>query len=426
MFNTIKVAFAVIIISFVDFAQSYPWNNNTREHLFGYIGNHNQAHAAIEDEGFRWKDDFSFIINGQQIQPVNWWFNGTVLYNPAIRVFSPKDGQGRQVSFLNNTTANFIHEHLSTIAWNVKTINACASASAAAVTIVVSYNGADYAFSKVISNGNRAYVATTNGAIGAELNYINDFPLAVRNNISHIIDCNIPNGPYHCTEGKILSILTSANLAIFKRTIVDLLLQAQHQVPAANFDYGSIRLVVLHVGTTMDPCAICTRCLVGISKSINENIDNFLRSMIHGVPAGNMNNAKFLVEVSSNGHYPTGAAFDAHGRLPNNRQDNFAAFNCGQCSHTECAGHDGGEANPINISLNFTSFSGLAIPFGRNTNWGLSRTFPPYVVFGRINPANHTIIPAPGFNANVEAHCPNRVGNVHQRHNCINNLPLVR
>lgn len=165
----------------------------------------------------------------------------------------------------------------------------------------------------------------------------------------------------------------------------------------------------------MDPCAICTKCLVGVSKGINQNVDYFLRSIVPGAPAGNMNNAKFFIEVSSNEHYAT----------TNVSQDNFAVFGCGKCSHTECAGHDGGEANQINISLNFPFVSALAIPYGTPINWSLSRTFPPYVVFGRVNSTTHTVVQSPAHNQ-VDGVCGNRVANRHFQHHCINNLPLVQ
>lgn len=129
-----------------------------------------------------------------------------------------------------------------------------------------------------------------------------------------------------------------------------------------------------------------------------------------------MNNTKFLVEVSSNGHYSTNATF--------NQQNNFAAFACGNCSYTECAGHDRREAKPINISLNFIDAIGLAIPYGKITTWGLSQTFPPYVVFGSVDSATHAITLSPAHNQANRA-CADRVGNAHSRHN-YKILPLVR
>lgn len=164
----------------------------------------------------------------------------------------------------------------------------------------------------------------------------------------------------------------------------------------------------------MDPCAICTRCLVGLSKYTNGNIDNFLRSTDPGSPNGTMNNSKFLVEVSSNRHYATAIQYNSYGvQLADDRQDNFAAFGCGNCSHTECAGHDGGEANPINISLNFPLITALAIPYGVPPNWVLSTTFPPYVVFGRANNA---------YNIDAPAHC----GILDHVHNARNDLPIIQ
>ena len=217
-----------------------------------------------------------------------------------------------------------------------------------------------------------------------------------------VINSNIPNAnKYSCSEGQIIAKIKRNNFELAKRIIAELLGTARQQ--HGNINYNNIKLVILHVGTTMDPCAICTRCLVGVSKCINENIDNFLRSTNHGIP-GFMHNAKFLIEVSSNDHYPT-----------SNLQDNFAAFGCGNCSHTECAGHDGGEAIPINISLNFPSVGELAIPYGRipQNNWTLNRAFPPYVVFGRID-NNYNVV-------NVPAMCA-----VNYVHNARNDLPIIQ
>lgn len=406
-----KILFIVVGL-FVGNAEGRPWNNNTREHLFGHVDQGNQAHVTIEDEGFRWRNSFNFTINGQAILPQNWWFS------PISDIANGNFVKKNVKRYYNGGAldSNFIHSHLAKIADKIKQINNCASATTAAITIVVENTPNNYsAFSKVVVDNNKIpYVATTNGnAQNNVLNYINHDSNAISRNISGVINCNIPNGRYRCTEGRLLSMLIAGNSAVFKQTIRDLLLKAQIQTPTV--DYHSIKLIVLHIGTTMDPCAICTRCLVGVSKCINENIDNFLRSTVQGAPAGNMQNAKFFIEVSSNGHYNDGG----------NQNDSFMHYACGNCSHTECAGHDGGEAIPINISLNFPSVGELAIPYGILSNWVLSRTFPPYVVFGRVNNATYSITQPPAYNQSDGA-CDNRGANVHLRHACISNLPLVQ
>lgn len=410
MCNYVKVLSAIIFGLFaLGDINAKPWNNNTREHLFGYVDNGDKAHVSIQDEGFRWRNSFNFTINGQQILPQNWWFMPVVSYDRGADFVSSNE-------YRNNYSPDLIHSHLAGIADKVKAINGCASTSAAAITIVVENEGNYYAFSKTMSFQNKPCVATTYGENPRKV--VNSIPHSadlIKRNINNIIDCNIPEGVYSCSEGKILSKLTEGKLAMFKETIKDLLLQARQKCQNNNLNYDSVKSVVLHIGTTMDPCAICTRCLVGISKRINENIDSYLRSTIQDSPEGRMSNAKFLVEVSSNGHYLTTGDYN----------DNFAAFGCGKCSHTECAGHDGGEGNSINVSLDFPSTTTLAIPYGVPPNWTLSNTFPPYVVFGRINVAGQNVIPAPGYNQG-DGTCDNRKNNTHLRHACINNLPLVR
>lgn len=48
MLNKIsKVIFIGLVIFFNFDVSSLPWNNNAREHLFGYIDRYNQAHVTI-------------------------------------------------------------------------------------------------------------------------------------------------------------------------------------------------------------------------------------------------------------------------------------------------------------------------------------------------------------------------------------------
>ncbi len=418
MCTYVKVLSMIIFGIFIVFdINAKPWNNNTREHLFGTVDVHNQAHVSIQDEGFRWRSSFNFTINGHSILPQNWWFNGVVLYNPVANIFSNRDGTGRMIDFINGTDANFIHSHLAKIADKVKQTNECASATTAAVTIVIENNGNYYAFSKVLCNDSNQIIATrtltNNGNVNEIISYPDFTATNIRNTIETtlpIINSNIPNpNKYSCSEGQIVAKIKSNNFELVKRIIKELLMKAKQQY-GNEINYNNIKLVVLHIGTTMDPCAICTRCLVGLSKYTNGSIDNFLRCTDPGTPDGTLNNSKFLVEVSSNSHYATTTQY---GRTID-RQDNFAAFGCGNCSHTECAGHDGGEANPINVSLNFSLIAGLAIPYGVPSNWVLSTSFPPYVVFGRANNAY-----------NVD-NAPTRCGIPNHVHNAINNLPIIQ
>ncbi len=428
MKNYLKMFVIAVIILLTADANAKPWNNNTREHLFGTIDGHNQAHVSIQDEGFRWRSSFNFTINGHSILPENWWFNRVVQVNESNGLLEPCNDFVRNIVFYDHgkyrsISPNFIHSHLAKIADKVKQINGCASATTAAVTMVIENSGNYYAFSKILCNDSNQIIATrtltNNGNVNEIISYPDFTAINIRNTIETtlpIINSNIPNpNKYSCSEGQIVAKIKSNNFELVKRIIKELLMKAKQQY-GNEINYNNIKLVVLHIGTTMDPCAICTRCLVGLSKYTNGSIDNFLRCTDPGSPDGTINNSKFFVEVSSNGHYATAIQYNRTTgmQLSDDRQDNFAAFGCGNCSHTECAGHDGGEANPINVSLNFSSIAGLAIPYGIPSNWVLSTTFPPYVVFGRANNAYNV--------DNAPAHCgiPNHV------HNARNNLPIIQ
>lgn len=97
--------------------------------------------------------------------------------------------------YYNNYSSNLIDSYLSKIVWNIRTINACTNALAAAVTIVISH--CKYTFPRLISEDNRAYVATTDGnEENGILNYVNHNQNIISTNISSIINCKIPNARY--------------------------------------------------------------------------------------------------------------------------------------------------------------------------------------------------------------------------------------
>ncbi len=427
MLSVVKITLTIIVICFINSAHCWPqaecmpWTYNTREHLFGYISNNPyNAHVSIQDEGFRWRNSFNFTINNNAIY--NWNFNKIIDY-VGENFIQDALGYRNRILYQNTNVraisgSNSIHQHLSKIAWNVKTINGpnCASASVAAVTVIV-HDGTNYhAFSRTIGNENMPYVASTIGnAQNTTLSYLIDDARAIRRNLMSLTNFNIPHIGYRCTEGRILSKLIANNFLIFKNTIAELLQHAQQSNQDANFTYNSIHAIILHIGTTMDPCAICTRNFTGLSKHINENPD-VLRDAASGT-AGNIN-ARFLIEVSSNGHYG-GAHINAPG--------SFSEY-CGQCSHAECAGHDGGEENLINIqALGAQLFPGpdnsiLVVPGGIKP-WRFNQTFPPYVVFGRVDNVNlnlnHQVVNAPVM-------CQNAGGINHAQHQNMFNLPLVQ
>lgn len=402
-----------------------PWNNNTREHLFGSVDVNNQVQASIQDEGFRWRNSFNFTIDGKNILPQNWWFNGVVYVNDNNELKTYNDFVQNVIFHENgkyiSISPNSIHSHLAKIADKVKEINKCASATTAAVTIVVENGGNYYAFSKLLCNDSNKIIATrtlTNNRDAYTLVSYPDFTAVdIKNTIEKtqpVIDSNIPNpNKYSCSEGQIIAKIKCNNFELVKRIIGELRMEARQQYGDA-IKYDNVKLVVLHIGTTMDPCAICTRCLVGISKYINDNINCLALDADK-----NMNNAKFLIEVSSNNHYATTTQYNKKGkRLSNDKQDNFAAFGCGNCSHTECAGHDGGENNQINISLSVPFSTALGIPYGIPStpqNWILTQTFPPYVIFGRTDDSYNVV--------NASSCCDI---NNHAKHNGVSNLSLVQ
>ncbi|MDR1560769.1 MAG: hypothetical protein LBS23_00205 [Holosporaceae bacterium] len=326
------ILYGIFTLIYANKAICAPWSPNTREHLFG-----TQHAATIEDEGFRWRNTFTFNLqdhlgNGLNIQ--NWEFNGVIQWNtlqhPEI-FFMPA------ANWQQNATPDIIHRHLANIVHNVNRIHrwSCVSASAAAVTIVVENPvGTFNAYSKVItSNANRVYVAKIEAG-----NITNDVITYCVNNVNvdafnELLGCNLLHG-YNCTEGKLLyNILQAIRLGW---NIDQLLVRA-----GGGANRQAIRLIVLHIGTSMDPCARCTRCLAGLSRRINYGNNTDAQDNPRGLNNFNGINAKFLIEVSSGGHYLTKST----------EVDNFARYGYGLCSHTECAGHDGQEGAAINIRL---------------------------------------------------------------------------
>lgn len=92
---------SIVICIFTQDVIAYPWNNNTREHLFGVVnacnvsncndprhvtknGNSYHVQASILDEGFRWRNSFNFTINRQLIDGENWWFTPIISLDRQI------------------------------------------------------------------------------------------------------------------------------------------------------------------------------------------------------------------------------------------------------------------------------------------------------------------------------------------------------
>ena len=386
-----------------------PWHQNTREHLFGFVDGNDTAYYSIEDEGFRWRNSFNFRVNGNDIVPANWWFNKVVRFNPApVNDFSDTDN-GIKIDYINNASANGIHTHLAEIALNVKNLNEAKVAAAAAITIIIEHGGQFYAFSKVLSPKKGAFVALNSKPKGRprSLSYIKDTANEIRDNLSGKINLNIPfpgeiiSGleqyiGYSCAEGKILSLLIAKNFFVFKSQIQSLLTQIKTQLRDETINCDSIHTIILHINTTMDPCAICTRCIVGLSKYLNgkQNIQLLTPTGFEGILSAN-----FFIEVSSNDRYP--------GSNPNTI-GSFTGY-CGQFSHAECSGHDDQEAILINLqSKDSVLFPvpdnySLVLPGGMKS-WRFNHTFPPYVVFGQVDADTKQVIVSPSACAPYRKH----------------------
>lgn len=330
---------------------SYPWNNNTREHLFGYIDQHNQAQVTIEDEGFRWRNSLNFTIDGENIS--EWKFNPVVKWDKRIGNFELSTEE------YEIDGADKIHRHLSDIACNIQKFNPkIANVATAAITIVTEEEGKYKATSKIYNINNKVQYAMSKGKSGT-------YGFA-----QHILDCiseirgysfNSPGSSYQCTEGKIVAALMSNprfNDFVKKLSVLK---------------EDNIKLIILHIHTIMDPCAVCTRMLTGLSKYINET-----HGILWSLPSRDF---KFLVEVSSNKSYKT---TPSDKKLE--KQDNFAVWT-GDNSHAECAGRDNNENMVIDVKSNINASEEiqLGIPNERSKeNWKFARSFPPYIIFHRL------------------------------------------
>jgi hypothetical protein len=301
--------------------------------------------------------------------------------------------------------ADGIHCHLSDIIKNVGDIYSGISTSAAAVTIVVEHPTTHnyHAYSKVVAdNENKAIIMQNRGATIPEDAMIatEDINAAsIRNAANHAnLGCNVSN-QYACTEGKIITYLINEVLhfANFKKALHDLLMEARKPGQLGNgVNYSNIKLIIFHIGTTMDPCAICTRYMAGLSKYVNGynqggNKNGLFKKVVaEGAIGGDVaKGVKFLIEVSSCGHYSGGG----------NKNDSFTYYGYPNCSHTECAGRDGQTAEQININLGAQEAgeAQLSIPNGKGdaTDWKFRRSFPPYIVFGRVKATQYNVANAP-------------------------------
>ncbi|MDR0632009.1 MAG: hypothetical protein LBF54_02110 [Holosporaceae bacterium] len=251
---------------------------------------------------------------------------------------------------------------------------------------------------------------------------------------SFLVPNNALEQYYSCCEGQIIARLfdtapprgvpahVGPAAALFHAIIMDIIAQANSAYRIAEgkdvISANDIVLVVLHIHSTQDPCAKCTKVLAALSRIMNgyrpEGGSQALNDVLRLCPASLLNNlsagnARFLIEVSSNREYV------------------IAANNSATCSEAEATGLDGNATNvPINISLTgvplfpegasakakdvtapATLNNALAIPFGPGNahNWIFPNTFPPYVVFGRITATGQVgVVPIQHVSAGTPAH----------------------
>lgn len=192
---------------------------------------------------------------------------------------------------------------------------------------------------------------------------------------------------------------------LFHQILNDLITEANNHLGGeTEITQANIVLVILHIHSHFDPCAKCSKVLSGLSRQMNMPIplrrqpmkDLLSTQYFVGTKerAGALTNffarlntgeAHFLIEVSSD--------------MPYN-------FNSGRtCSCAELAGKDVNIGNKtINIRdagvINFYHSGILSIPYP-NKNWYFPITFPPYVVYGRINEGRVTV---PENCGHAEAH----------------------
>ena len=368
--------------------------------------------TGTSDEGFRWRNSLNFTINGQGIHA--WWIAPLIWYDDENSEFQPVPHQWYENNFNGNAlSSNVIHEHLSSIAWNARLLytdsyntdppagiihsnHQCVAAAALTVIVQDPQHGNRLnAFSCIIADGNDAMIAVSTAIRASNVNYLHKAYDTTSISRTLLTPLNQKFGAnleaYSCTEGQLINRIFSSNL--FAQTVTKLANKAKETLgglTAANV-YDNIVLVTLHIHTTWDPCAKCSRLLAGVSKQMNSpegnqtvKLSTFLNTQFPGGenPQRRLINrlrngdARFLIEVSSNEHY----TINADGADP-------------ECSHTECVGRDVNIGNQINITtgnvLGFNAGGGnnqLAIPMGNGQpqNWYFHSSFPPYVVYKRI------------------------------------------
>lgn len=395
---------------------------------------------GIRDQGFRWKNSLNINIGDH---PINSW---CFLKVRDVTVDGLSDADLE--TWTEDSNPDLIHSQLAKITDKINNSGTPGiSATTAAITVVIENEQHLRAFSSMLNVNGMIYAAKNSGTqpFADRLHYIVHDGETLFNNTNATLKSNLPFAaavfPYQCTEGKIISHLLQSDKVSLKKAINKLLKKAKTNYSATS--YNDIKLIILHIGTSMDPCAVCTRCLVGLSKYFNEkksaaeidaNNSKIRDLKLTAIPDGDEetghleiidgeipDTSKFLVEVSSNGHYA----------IPAKDIYNFSTYGFGKCSHTECAGHDGHEHDLINIILNNPADHTIVEDYNgiigaEANNWNFSNHYPPYIVFARTNPANNIQHAPNAPDCGVLDGVRHTGNNGTFSHICINNLRLVQ
>ncbi|MDR3285469.1 MAG: hypothetical protein LBS83_02160 [Holosporales bacterium] len=222
----------------------------------------------------------------------------------------------------------------------------------------------------------------------------------------------VPEVTFQCSETGIMSQLFGEYVKDKKIILPEILSEI---LRTENIKTNQVKCIVLHVHSTMFPCASCTT-LVGVISYVMNNlqkysyVEKFLvsngRSSIMKGIVNNLKNGKckFFIELSSSTHFPYNYEYDAndpkYGDYGFRRLVNVKK----QCCHTECVGHDANANKRVNIETRDTKAGECRtaiqtfIPnFAANQskNFKFKPTFPPYYICAGIDEYGNMFIPSP-------------------------------
>ena len=364
--------------------------------------------VSSEDEGFRWHKSLNFSINNNAVK--EWYFL------PVVQVDGrtiKADTTERRLLENNlridvNKGADDVHKHMSNIAYTLKTTCNCTNVAVSGLTVVVKDTADRYhACSKMLESADNLFLSgkVLCAKVGCESQNSDRFTNLGNCNprrLTNELKCNL--NKYQCSEGALITRIFFQNDqgTNFPSIVgnINALLRHLNNKSESKFKYDDIVLIVLHVHTTMDPCAKCTRLFASISRAMNSEHregsfnkllqEMFFTDIVNNPIIENLNSGKtrFLVSVSSNEHYSV----------------NTGSGNV--CSQAENSGRDAHyEKTHININtgtkLKFDNPEDiqLIIPYGpeanqngsANQNWRFPASFPPYVIYARVGAETYRI-----------------------------------